>query len=158
MKLNSFTLLIMSIMSQFLPPPLQPKKKATFTLSLGFNCDVYLKKCQIIDHKRYTYTCISLYKNFSLYFKLSVKLYPQKIHSPSLASYFNHQDYRHDFDFLFICNTAFFTWICRWYMYGTPPGCDVLFIEINDEIKYNFMNSFFSTMVNYIANSVAQWV
>lgn len=43
-------------------------------------------------------------------------------------------------------------------MYGTPPGCDVLSIEINDEIKYNFMNSFFSTMVNYIANSVAQWV
>lgn len=155
MKLNSFTLLIMSIMSQFLPPPLQPKKKATFTLSLGFNCDVYLKKFQIIDHKRYTYTCISLYKNCSLYFKLSVKLYPQKIHSPSLASYFNHQDYRHDFDFFF-CNTAFFMWICRWYMYGTPPGCDVLFIEINDEIKYNFMNSFFSTMVNYIANSVAQ--
>lgn len=108
MKLNSFTLLIMSIMSQFLPPPLQPKKKATFTLSLGFNCDVYLKKCQIIDHKRYTYTCISLYKNFSLYFKLSVKLYPQKIHSPSLASYFNHQDYRHDFDFLFFLQYSFF--------------------------------------------------
>lgn len=107
MKLNSFTLLIMSIMSQFLPPP-SNQKKATFTLSLGFNCDVYLKKFQIIDHKRYTYTCISLYKNFSLYFKLSVKLYPQKIHSPSLASYFNHQDYRHDFDFIFFCNTAFF--------------------------------------------------
>lgn len=112
MKLNSFTLLIMSIMSQFLPPPLQPKKKATFTLSLGFNCDVYLKKFQIIDHKRYTYTCISLYKNFSLYFKLSVKLYPQKIHSPSLASYFNHQDYRHDFDLfifaiqLFLCESV----------------------------------------------------
>lgn len=106
MKLNSFTLLIMSIMSQFLPPP-SNQKKATFTLSLGFNCDVYLKKFQIIDHKRYTYTCISLYKNFSLYFKLSVKLYPQKIHSPSLASYFNHQDYRHDFDFIFFCNTAF---------------------------------------------------
>lgn len=96
-------------MSQFLPPPLQPKKKqATFTLSLGFNCDVYLKKFQIIDHKRYTYTCISLYKNFSLYFKLSVKLYPQKIHSPSLASYFNHQDYRHDFDFLFFLQYSFF--------------------------------------------------
>lgn len=107
MKLNSFTLLIMSIMSQFLPPP-SNQKKATFTLSLGFNCDVYLKKFQIIDHKRYTYTCISLYKNFSLYFKLSVKLYPQKIHSPSLASYFNHQDYRHDFDFIFFCNTDFF--------------------------------------------------
>lgn len=112
MKLNSFTLLIMSIMSQFLPPPLQPKKKATFTLSLGFNCDVYLKKFQIIDYKRYTYTCISLYKNFSLYFKLSVKLYPQKIHSPSLASYFNHQDYRHDFDLfifaiqLFLCESV----------------------------------------------------
>lgn len=112
MKLNSFTLLIMSIMSQFLPPPpLQPKKKATFTLSLGFNCDVYFKKFQIIDHKRYTYTCISLYKNCSLYFKLSVKLYPQKIHSPSLASYFNHQDYRHDLDFffaiqLFLCESV----------------------------------------------------
>lgn len=109
MKLNSFTLLIMSIMSQFLPPPLQPKKKkATFTLSLGFNCDVYLKKFQIIDHKRYTYTCISLYKNFSLYFKLSVKLYPQKIHSPSLASYFNHQDYRHDFDLFFLQYSFFY--------------------------------------------------
>lgn len=108
MKLNSFTLLIMSIMSQFLPPPLQPKKKATFTLSLGFNCDVYLKKFQIIDHKRYTYTCISLCKNFSLYFKLSVKLYPQKIHSPSLASYFNHQDYRHDFDFFFLQYSFFY--------------------------------------------------
>lgn len=107
MKLNSFTLLIMSIMSQFLPPPLQPKKKATFTLSLGFNCDVYLKKIQIIDHKRYTYTCISLYKNFSLYFKLSVKLYPQKIHSPSLASYFNHQDNRHVFDFFFFAIQLF---------------------------------------------------
>lgn len=96
-------------MSQFLPPPpLQPKKKATFTLSLGFNCDVYLKKFQIIDHKRYTYTCISLYKNFSLYFKLSVKLYPQKIHSPSLASYFNHQDYRHDFDFFFFAIQLFY--------------------------------------------------
>lgn len=106
MKLNSFTLLIMSIMSQFLPPPLQPKK-ATFTLSLGFNCDVYFKKFQIIDHKRYTYTCISLQKNFSLYFKLSVKLYPQKIHSPSLASYFNHQDYRHDFDFYFFAIQLF---------------------------------------------------
>lgn len=108
MKLNSYTLLIMSIMSQFLPPPLQPKKKATFTLSLGFNCNVYLKKFQIIDHKRYTYTCISLYKNFSLYFKLSVKLYPQKIHSPSPASYFNHQDYRHDFYFLFFLQYSFF--------------------------------------------------
>lgn len=108
MKLNSFTLLIMSIMSQFLPPPLQPKKKATFTLSLGFNCDVYLKKFQIIDHKRYTYTCISLYKNFSLYFKLSEKLYPQKIHSPSLASYFNHQDYRHDFDLFFLQYSFFY--------------------------------------------------
>lgn len=108
MKQNSFTLLIMSIMSQFLPPPLQPKKKATFTLSLGFNCDVYFKKFQIIDHKRYTYTCISLYKNFSLYFKLSVKLYPQKIHSPSLASYFNHQDYRHDFDFFFLQYSFFY--------------------------------------------------
>lgn len=107
MKLNSFTLLIMSIMSQFLPPPLQPKKKATFTLFLGFNCDVHFKKIQIIDHKRYTYTCISLYKNFSLYFKLSVKLYPQKIHSPSLASYFNHQDYRHDFDFFFFAIQLF---------------------------------------------------
>lgn len=106
MKLNSFTLLIMSIMSQFLPPP-SNQKKATFTLSLGFNCDVYLKKFQIIDHKRYTYTCISLYKNFSLYFKLSVKLYPQKIHSPSLASYFNHQDYRHDFDFIFFAIQLF---------------------------------------------------
>lgn len=84
MKLNSFTLLIMSIMSQFLPPPLQPKKKATFTLSLGFNCDVYLKKFQIIDHKRYTYTCtcISLYKNCSLYFKLSVKLHSPKDTQP----------------------------------------------------------------------------
>lgn len=88
------------------PPPTK-KKKATFTLSLGFNCDVYLKKFQIIDHKRYTYTCISLYKNFSLYFKLSVKLYPQKIHSPSLASYFNHQDYRHDFDFFFFAIQPF---------------------------------------------------
>lgn len=108
MKLNSFTLLIMSIMSQFLPPPLQPKKKATFTLFLGFNCDVHFKKIQIIDHKRYTYTCISLYKNFSLYFKLSVKLYPQKIHSPSLASYFNHQDYRHDFDLFFLQYSFFY--------------------------------------------------
>lgn len=108
MKLNSFTLLRMSIMSQFLPPPpLQPKKKATLTLSLGFNCDVYLKKIQIIDHKRYTYTCISLCKNFSLYFKLSVKLYPQKIHSPSLASYFNHQDYHHDFDLFFLAIQLF---------------------------------------------------
>lgn len=107
MKLNSFTLLIMSIMSQFLPPP-SNQKKATFTLSLGFNCDVYLKKFQIIDHKRYTYTCISLYKNFSLYFKLSVKLYPQKIHSPSLASYFNHQDYRHDFDLFFLQYSFFY--------------------------------------------------
>lgn len=89
------------------PPPTK-KKKATFTLSLGFNCDVYLKKFQIIDHKRYTYTCISLYKNCSLYFKLSVKLYPQKIHSPSLASYFNHQDYRHDFYFLFFLQYSFF--------------------------------------------------
>lgn len=104
MKLNSFTLLIMSIMSQFLPPPLQPKKR----LLLPYPCDVYLKKIQIIEHKRYTYTCISLYKNCSLYFKLSVKLYPQKIHSPSLASYFNHQDYRHDFDFFFLQYSFFY--------------------------------------------------
>lgn len=88
------------------PPP--TKKKATFTLSLGFNCDVYLKIFQIIDHKRYTYTCISLYKNCSLYFKLSVKLYPQKIHSPSLASYFNHQDYRHNFDLFFLQYSFFY--------------------------------------------------
>lgn len=29
----------------------------------------------------------------------------------------------------------------RWY--GTPPCSDVLFIEINNKIKSNFMNSFF---------------
>lgn len=87
--------------------PLQPKKRLLLPYPWDLTVMFTLKKIQIIDHKRYTYTCISLYKNFSLYFKLSVKLYPQKIHSPSLASYFNHQDYRHDFDFFFFAIQLF---------------------------------------------------
>lgn len=31
--------------------------------------------------------------------------------------------------------------ILRWY--GIPPGCDVLFIEIKNKTKYNFINTVF---------------
>lgn len=44
--------------------------------------------------------------------------------------------------------------LLRWF--GTPPSSDVLFIEINEKIKYDFINSFFSAIVIY--NSVAQLV
>lgn len=38
--------------------------------------------------------------------------------------------------------------------YGTPPCCDVLFIEINHKIKGTFIVSF----LKFSSNIVAQWV
>lgn len=44
--------------------------------------------------------------------------------------------------------------------YGTPPYCDVpvLHIEINNQMKYKFINIFFPKIGNLIPNSIAQWV
>lgn len=39
--------------------------------------------------------------------------------------------------------------------YGTPPCCYVLFVEIENKIRCNFINSFFSKL---LMNSIAQWV
>lgn len=40
--------------------------------------------------------------------------------------------------------------------YGTPPCCYVLFVEIENKIRCNFINSF--VFFKLLMNSIAQWV
>lgn len=35
--------------------------------------------------------------------------------------------------------------VLRWY--GTPQSCDILFIEINNKMKYNYISGFFPDIV-----------